>query len=310
MGSNKPDWSQKCWRDMLIYQRKSIYREDTLEKLAAWMGFKPGFTVVDVGCGLGYLGYTYWKYFGRGGKYVGVDNNTELLTDAQKSADKWAVGGEAEFIEADAYTLPLEDDFADLVMCQTLLMHLNKPADALAEMVRVVKPGGWVVCKEPDNLSAMMAVPIWSLPEFELEDLLLSRKVYYLANEGRIKLGRGDMSIGRKVPHMFSQLGLTGIDIRLNDRVHMVEPPYESEMQRDILEKVRQEHLDETRRRILMEREREEFLAGGGTNEEYDRIEAISDKYFPIFKNQIDNKTYYSCGIGCIYISKGQKPAE
>ena len=132
MAPDKPDWSQKCWRDMLIYQRKSIYREDTLEILASWINMKPGLTVVDVGCGLGYLGYTYWKYFGRGGKYIGIDNTARLVADAREAALDWAVGGEAEFIEADAYALPLEDDSADLAMCQTLLMHLEQPADALA----------------------------------------------------------------------------------------------------------------------------------------------------------------------------------
>ena len=310
MAPNEPDWSQKCWRDLLIYQRKSIYRKETIDNLATWINMKPGLTVVDVGCGLGYLGYTYWEYFGRGGRYIGVDNTAKLVADAREAARDWAVGGEAEFVEADAYALPLEDNSADLAMCQTLLMHLERPADALAEMIRVVKPGGWIVCKEPDNLSAGMAVPFWSLPEFEIDDFLLSKKVYYLASKGRIKLGRGDISIGRKVPHMLTQLGLTAIDIRMNDRLHLLEPPYDSEMQRDGLEKIKQQHLDEGRRRIMMEREREEFLAGGGTDEEYDRMEAISDELLPIFKDQIKNKTYYSCFVGGVYITKGQKPAE
>ena len=310
MKSDKPDWSEKCWRDMLIYQRKAIYREDTLEMLAAWIGMKPGLTIVDVGCGLGYLGYTYWKYFGQGGKYIGIDSMPKLLADAREAANDWAVDGKAEFVEGDAYALPLDDNSVDLAMCQTLLMHLERPADALGEMIRVVKPGGWIVCKEPDNLSAQMAVPFWSLPEVAIDDFLLSRKIYYLANKGRIKLGRGDNSVGRKVPHMLTKLGLTGVDIRLNDRLYAFEPPYETDLQRKGLDNIKQQHLNEERRRVMMEREREEFIAGGGTGEEYDRIEALSDKLLPAFSEQIDNQTYFACGPGGMYITKGQKPTS
>jgi len=307
MSNSKPDWSQKCWREMLVYQRKSMWREDTLDKLAAWMGLKPGLTVVDVGCGLGYLGYTYWKYYGKGGRYIGVDAAPKLLADAREAARDWAEGGKAEFLEGDAYALPLEDNSADIAMCQALLMHLERPADALSEMARVVKPGGLVIGSEPDNLSAVMAVPFWSLPEFEIDDFLLTRKVYYLAAKGRVKLGRGDMEIGRKVPHLMTQLGLKEIDIRQNDRIHLLEPPYESAMQRDALEKIKKQHLDDDRRRIMSDRQREEFVAGGGTHAEYDRMEALGDRMRAIFREQLENGAYYACAAGGLFVIKGRK---
>ncbi len=116
-------------------------------------------------------------------------------------------------------------------MCQTLLMHLEKPELALAEMVRVVKPGGLIMCNEPDNLSTMLAKHYWSIPELDIEEELLIKKVYLITNKGHIKLGRGDQNIGSKVPVMMKRLALTEIEARMNDKVQFLHPPYEGPLQ-------------------------------------------------------------------------------
>ncbi len=84
---DKIDRTEDCWKDMLAYQRESMWLTDTLDKLAAWLELKPGMFAVDVGCGLGYLGYTFWPYFGKGGRYFGVDAAFELLPDAARAAE-------------------------------------------------------------------------------------------------------------------------------------------------------------------------------------------------------------------------------
>ncbi|MHA1194333.1 MAG: methyltransferase domain-containing protein, partial [Promethearchaeota archaeon] len=63
------DWSEDRFKDMLVYQRKFLWHDDAIDKLAVWMGLRQGMTAVDVGCGLGYLGYTFWPYFGESGHY-------------------------------------------------------------------------------------------------------------------------------------------------------------------------------------------------------------------------------------------------
>lgn len=307
MKSKEIDWSQPCWRDMLIYQRKSMWREDTLDMIASWIGLESGQTVIDVGSGLGYLGYTFWKYFGENGKYIGFDCNQKLLEAARDMANDWGKGGDVEFLEGDAYSLPIADNTADLTMCQTLMMHLERPIDALSEMKRIVKPGGYVVCFEPDNLSAVMAIPHWSIPELDIEDFLLSRKVYYLSNKGRLKLGRGDWGVALKIPRMMYHLGLTAIDIRMNDKVHFLQPPYESQLQRNALDRLRKRFMDDERHDTLVEREREAFIAGGGTEEEHTRAHAIGEKYRGIMRDQLDRGTYYACGPGTLYAIKGKK---
>ncbi len=305
---NKIDWSEKCWKEMLVYQRESMWLEGTLDKLAAWLGLKHGMTAVDVGCGLGYLGYTYWPYFGQGGRYFGVDTSPELVRDAERAAKEWATGGEASFRIGDAYKLSFSDDFADLVMCQALLIHLEKPDKALAEMIRVAKPGGLIMCIEPDNLSVLLEKWYWSLPELSIDEQLLFKKVALICNEGRIKLGQGDGSIGNKVPFMMNKLGLGEIGIRQNDAVCYIEPPYEGPRQQVLLEHVKKQWLDQERYRTWMDRERKEFIAGGGNPVEYEHYREIHERNMRAFRQQIKDGEYFVCGSGHIYIIKGRKP--
>jgi len=306
---NKIDWSEERWKEMLVYQRKYMWFEDTLDKLAIWLDLKPGMTAVDVGCGLGYLGYTYWLYYGKGGRYFGVDISNELAQDAKKASKDWAVSGEAFFITGDVYKLPFPDDFADCVMCQALLMHLEKPELALAEMIRVAKPGGLIMCHEPDNLSAALEKGHSSIPELDLEEQLLSSKTVIISNKGRIKLGRGDQGIGPKIPMMMKKMGLEEIDLRLNDRVFHLEPPYESPIQKHHLESVKKRWLPENEKnfQFWLERERDEFIAGGGQPEEYDRILKVVDRVRSIYRQQIENKEFFFCGTSHLYVIKGRK---
>jgi SAM-dependent methyltransferase len=305
----KIDWSEERWKEMLVYQRKYMWFEDSLDKLSVWLGLKPGMTAVDIGCGLGYLGYTYWPYYGKGGRYFGVDISNELAQDAKKAAKDWAVSGEAFFITGDAYKLPFPGDFADCVMCQALLMHLEKPELALAEMIRVAKPGGLIMCHEPDNLSAALEKGHSSIPELDLEEQLLLAKIAIISNKGRIKLGRGDLGIGPKIPMMMKKLGLEEIDLRLNDRVFHLEPPYEIPIQQHQLENVKKHWLpkDEKEFDFWLEREREEFLAGGGEMEDYDRIKKVVDRLKPVYRQQLENGKFFVCGGSHLYVIKGRK---
>ncbi|UCE27582.1 MAG: methyltransferase domain-containing protein [Candidatus Coatesbacteria bacterium] len=303
----KIDWSEDRWKDILIGPRKYFWPEETVERLAAWFGLEPGMVAVDVGCGLGYLGYTYWPHFGAGGRYIGVDESPELLDDAARAAEEWADGGEAHFVAGDCYNLPFPDEFADVAMCQTLLMHLEKPERALAEMARVVKPGGLVFCKEPDNVSSTLARSYSSLPDLSIDEELLDVKVTLVSHKGRIELGRGDNAIGARVPAMMKELGLTDVDVRMNDRVFHLEPPYEGPEQQHRIEMMRKFFIDDEHREYRLSRSRENYVAGGGTAEEFDKMVEIYDRIRPLVQEQLEAGEYFSCGGGFVYVAKGRK---
>jgi len=93
----------------------------------------PGDRVLDVACGTGIVAR---RAAARGATVVGVDVNAQML-DVARAADP-----AVEWIEADATALPLADDAFDIVLCQQGLQFMPDPAAALAEMRRVLAPGG------------------------------------------------------------------------------------------------------------------------------------------------------------------------
>lgn len=93
----------------------------------------PGTRVLDVACGTGIVAR---RAAAKGAAVVGVDLNEQML-DVARAAD-----AAIEWIEADAAALPLPDDTFDRVYCQQGLQFMPEPAAAVAEMRRVLAPGG------------------------------------------------------------------------------------------------------------------------------------------------------------------------
>jgi SAM-dependent methyltransferase len=91
-----------------------------------------GQRVIDLGCGPGW--YTR-ALRARGAEVVPVDND---------EAELHLPGGPPEgYLLADAGDLPLPDASADGVFCSNLLEHTPAAAPVLAELERVLRPGGW-----------------------------------------------------------------------------------------------------------------------------------------------------------------------
>jgi len=99
-----------------------------------------GQAVLDVGTGTGVVGITARRL---GAKVTGLDLTPALLAQARDSA---AVVGYDDIIwmEGDAEALPFPDASFDVVLSQFGHMFAPRPEVAMAEMLRVLKPGGVV----------------------------------------------------------------------------------------------------------------------------------------------------------------------
>lgn len=131
-------------------------------------GLTAGHRFVEFGCGLGYV--ARWAA-ARGADVTGIDLNPEQVAVAQAMA-RDARLERARFRVADIYEPGLEPQSLDMTYCRWLLVHLNRPVDALRVICAALKPGGTMVCEEAD-VSAIYAEPRSAAYE-EMRDIFLA----------------------------------------------------------------------------------------------------------------------------------------
>ena len=100
-------------------------------------------TVVDIGCGPGHLTHLVARRF-PGVSVIGIDNNEHMLRLATKNRGHSGCPN-LRFCLGDAHQLPLGDGEVDFVLSSLSLHHWGKPARALQEIRRVLRPGGWLL---------------------------------------------------------------------------------------------------------------------------------------------------------------------
>lgn len=117
------------------------------------MGLQPGDMVLDVGCGLGDDVYAMSAIIGESGQAYGVCNSDLMINTAKQRFS----ANNVSFENQDVYQLRFDDNTFDSVRADRVFIHLDSAEKALAEMLRVLKPGGSVVINEPDFRSFLFS---------------------------------------------------------------------------------------------------------------------------------------------------------
>jgi len=108
-------------------------------RLVSHAGVRAGLGVLDVACGTGVVAITAARI---GARVRGLDLTPELLERARENAV--VAGVEIEFREGDVEALPYPDATFDVVTSQFGHMFAPRPEVAIAQMLRVLKPGGTI----------------------------------------------------------------------------------------------------------------------------------------------------------------------
>jgi SAM-dependent methyltransferase len=134
----------------LLDYTESMYADLPESNLASFAGtgnpfsvgaIHPGEIVVDVGSGAGFDSLIASRLVGATGRVIGFDMTAEMLKKARAGAAKMGATN-VEFREGLAESLPLPENFADVVISNGVLnLTLDKTA-TLREWFRILKPGG------------------------------------------------------------------------------------------------------------------------------------------------------------------------
>ena len=100
---------------------------------------QPGWRVLDVACGTGIVTRAAGPVIGPTGVIVASDLNEDMLSEAARHVVE---GATVHWRRADATELPFDTDSFDALLCQQGLQFVPDKAAAVAEMRRVLRPGG------------------------------------------------------------------------------------------------------------------------------------------------------------------------
>lgn len=159
-----------------------------------YLDVRAGQHVLEVGCGTGDLLSLLARLVGRDGRVVGVDKSEVMIDEARRRSSAAAVP--VECMVGDANRLDFAAGSFDRCFTSAVLQHLPDPAGALAEMVRVVRPGGRVAVTEHDWETQIIASD---------QPASIRRLLNFFCDE--IRHGQ----VGRQLPGLFHALGLRDV---------------------------------------------------------------------------------------------------
>jgi len=116
---------------------------------------RPDSRILDCGCGPGTItiGLAQWA---PDGETIGIDLGAEQLEGARALARRLGVRN-VSFRQGNIFELPFPDETFDVVFSQTVLFHVPHPEKALAEIKRVLRPGGLVALRDGINASIFVS---------------------------------------------------------------------------------------------------------------------------------------------------------
>ena len=207
-------WNHKL--EYLLRTRRGYWNDDYAGFLVSQV-FKidEPISILDCGCGYGFLGLLLLPYLPKGSTYTGIDFAEDLIEVGKSLFQKQ--GMEATFIYKNVFEYTAENQY-DFVICQAVLRHLDNPAAFIQKMIMFAKPNGYVVCIDANREFECCGLYIDGMDYQELcrHEGLEKKWQTELTRQGR------DYAVAIRTAHMMQKLGLVDVDVRMNDKVEFV----------------------------------------------------------------------------------------
>jgi SAM-dependent methyltransferase len=120
------------------------------------LGLRATSHVLEAGCGPGTALADLLPWIGSGGRIVGIDPTRALVAEAEERARKAGVS-QTTYLVGDIRQIDQPDNVFDAAFCDKILVHVGPVSQAIAEMVRVTRPGGRVGAVEWFSQGMMIA---------------------------------------------------------------------------------------------------------------------------------------------------------
>jgi demethylmenaquinone methyltransferase/2-methoxy-6-polyprenyl-1,4-benzoquinol methylase len=130
--------------DLMSFGIHRLWKRLTIERA----GVRPGHSVLDIAGGTGDLTLRFSRLVGPRGRVVLADINDSMLRVGRDKLIDQGVGGNVEYVQANAETLPFPDNTFDCITIAFGLRNVTDKDAALRSMARVLKPGGRLLVLE------------------------------------------------------------------------------------------------------------------------------------------------------------------
>jgi ubiquinone/menaquinone biosynthesis C-methylase UbiE len=284
------------------------WNSDHIELLARRWQLSSASTLLDVGCGLCHWSCLLTPHLKRPSWIFAVDKDQKWSSGSHELLKRFnELGASVEFRHGDAQALPFPDDSFDVVTCQTVLIHCSDPKAALLEMKRVAKPGGVVICAEPNNLIGTASFD--SIDHTADVDTLVDKfRERLLFERGRRAAGEGNISLGDQLSSLFSRTGFGDIQSYLSDRLNPLYPPYDRPEQKADISQIRNSTTPERRRAEHEQNLRYTAALNDAESLAFtERRRTQSVQESRAFFSAIDDGTFYSSGMNAMIVVSGRK---
>ncbi len=161
---------------------------------------QPGWQLLEVACGTGIVTRAAGPLIGPTGTIVASDLNEDMLSEARRHS---VAGAQVQWRRADAADLPFGNEAFDALLCQQGLQFVPDRAEAVAEMRRVLRPGG------------VAAVSVWRSAEHNpyISALAEGLSRHVSPDAGQTMLtpcGLGDRDV---LAELFVEAGFSSVDV-------------------------------------------------------------------------------------------------